>query len=103
MTRAYPPDICSAETMAYLLDISVTQFRRYIAKGLLPAGTRVDPDTIDSSTASTRWDRQAVLDRWRDVCNADAQEPKGPKGVAGHVPEFIKNGPKTSRRHGRAA
>ncbi|WP_394891017.1 helix-turn-helix transcriptional regulator [Mesorhizobium sp. AaZ16] len=54
--RHYPPEWCSAETMAYLLDVGVSTFRAYTAGGLLPPGVR--------RGGSVRWRRQATLDAW---------------------------------------
>lgn len=59
--RPYPPDWCSDGTMAYLLDMSVRTFRRYVADGVLPPGVRRE--------GSVRWDREEVRRAWRVARN----------------------------------
>jgi hypothetical protein len=54
--RYYPPEWCSAETMAYLLDIGASTFRSYVSRGILPEGI--------VRGGSVRWHRQATLDAW---------------------------------------
>ncbi len=51
--RRYPPDWCSAETMAYLLDLGTSTFRAYVAGGDLPAGKTFN--------GVVRWQRERTL------------------------------------------
>lgn len=39
--RPYPPDWCDEETAAYLLSISTSGLRRYVAAGMLPEGALI--------------------------------------------------------------
>lgn len=63
----FPPDVCSAETMAYLLDMSVTTFESYVKAGLLPQGIRLKqgPNTV------IRWNRLEVVARWDSSGNPE--------------------------------
>ena len=54
--RYYPPEWCSAETMAYLFDIGESTFRAYVTRGLLPAGVH--------RGGSVCWHREGTLDAW---------------------------------------
>jgi len=53
VARPYPPDFCSAETLAYRLDCSTRAVHDYAASGLLPKSV-----TIGNLS---RWS-------WNDVC-----------------------------------
>lgn len=63
MTRPYTPDFCKASTMAALLDMSETTFRRLVDEKKLPEGVRLG----DYPQAPVRWDRAAVLDAMRSI------------------------------------
>lgn len=64
MTRpAFPPDFCKAETMAGLLDMSVSAFRALVDDGRLPKGIKFG----SSPQAAIRWDRAAVLEAVRAI------------------------------------
>lgn len=51
--RSYPPEWCSAETMAYLLDMGASTFRDYVARGDLPPGQRLN--------GVVRWHRERTV------------------------------------------
>ena len=53
-SRPYPPERCDAETMAYLLDLGMSTFRSYVARGDLPAGK--------SLNGVVRWHRERTLE-----------------------------------------
>lgn len=68
VSRPYPPEMVSAETLAYLLDMSPSTIDDYERQGLLPA-----PVYIGNAK---RWDRQAVLESIRNIDNAgDSGQP----------------------------
>ena len=56
-TPAFPPDLCSAETLAHRLDCSVSTVHAYVRRGLLPRPSRLG-DLV-------RW-RWAVVERFID-------------------------------------
>jgi 6-phosphogluconate dehydrogenase (decarboxylating) len=66
--RYYPPEWCSAATMAYLLDLGESTFRSYVTRRLLPAGVH--------RGGSVRWHRETTLDAWGAVPTAKAATPR---------------------------
>lgn len=54
--RYYPPEWCSASTLAYLFDIAESTLHAYVARGLLPAGVK--------RGGSVRWHRETVVAAW---------------------------------------
>ena len=66
--RSYPPELCSAETMAFLLDMSPSTFRDLVKAGILPDGVK----------------RQGTV-RWHRVETVAAYY--GARSGAHHVPE----------------
>jgi predicted DNA-binding transcriptional regulator AlpA len=68
---SFPPDLCSAETLAHRLDCSVSTVHSYVRRGLLPKPLRLG-DLV-------RW-RWAVVERFIDElenspARADAADP----------------------------
>jgi len=53
-TRAFPPDFCDEETMAYCLGLAQSTFREYVAAGVVP-----EPVTIGNKR---RWHRLTVVE-----------------------------------------
>jgi hypothetical protein len=51
--RIYPPEWCSSETMAYLLDMGESTFRDFVSRGLLPPGQK--------RGGVRRWHRETVV------------------------------------------
>lgn len=93
--RPYPPELCSAETMAYLLDIGTSTFRSYVARGLLPTGI--------SRGGSVRWPRQVVIDAWTGSCtpaaSARVKHDNDNDVDAAIMASIRKHGQKSKTRH----
>ena len=79
--RPYPPDWCDEETAAYLLSISTSSLRRYVAEGLLPKGVVL--------RGVTRWSRQQINDAM-DRLNQKSLEPNPVPGNDDHLRERIR-------------
>lgn len=77
--RLYPPDFCTADTMAYLLELGVSTFHRYVAEGKLPPGIRIG--------GCRRWSRTRVLTFLETIA-------EGEEGRSGdELLEALRNGP----------
>ncbi len=68
MSRAYPPDFCTAATMAYMLDLAESTFNAYVANGHIPPATPVGKKRL--------WNRMKVLEA------LDASQNQGRDGPA---------------------
>jgi predicted DNA-binding transcriptional regulator AlpA len=69
INRPYPPDLCSAETLAYRLDISRSTLDDYVRLGHLPGPVEVG--------TQRRW-RWADIDSWINAHNGvDARPENG--------------------------
>jgi predicted DNA-binding transcriptional regulator AlpA len=71
LAPSFPPDFCSAETLAHRLDCSVSTVHAYVRRGLLPKASRFG-DLV-------RW-RWADVERFIDEleklpAQADANDP----------------------------
>lgn len=53
-TRAFPPDFCDEETMAYCLGLAQSTFREYVAAGIVPAAVKIGN--------KSRWHRLTVVE-----------------------------------------
>jgi hypothetical protein len=89
--RHYPPEWCSAETMAYLLDVGASTFRGYVVRGLLPPAVQ--------RGGSVRWHRQSTLDAWGRVPNSKPS----PKAVNDNEEDLQQQIIASIKRHGATA
>lgn len=53
-TRAYPPDFCDEETMAYCLGLAASTLREYVAAGIVPKPVKIGN--------KSRWHRLSVVE-----------------------------------------
>lgn len=67
MTRAYPPEWCSAGDMAYLIGLSVSTFLAHVDAGTLPKGWKFGGKRL--------WNRRAVLDRVDELAGTGSNTP----------------------------
>ena len=68
---SFPPDFCSAETLAYRLDCSVTTVHSYVRRGLLPKPLRL------GDLVRWRWTQvESFIDELENSpARADADDP----------------------------
>lgn len=77
-SRPYPPDICDAEEMAYLVSLSSDEFRKLVRDGTLPAAIRLGGREV--------WSRTTVVQAI-EALTEQAQQRQGAKPPAnGQVP-----------------
>lgn len=62
--RLFPPEWCSAETMAYLLDMGTSTFRTYVRDGKLPEGKGFE--------GLVRWHRERTIAAFEGVSTRSA-------------------------------
>lgn len=89
--RYYPPDWCSAATMAYLLDMAESTFRGYVARGLMPVGV--------TRGGSVRWPREKTLAAWEGRA-AQSDSPR--KSDNDNAEDIQANILESIKRHGAA-